>query len=55
VAFTAHFEWRGKSKHLLLDIVKLPKSHMGANLVEVFHNVLKEFKLEAKASTTNIT
>ena len=35
---------------MLLDLVKVPRSHSGVNLAEAFANILKDFGIEDKVS-----
>ena len=43
MAITIHFEQNGKPFAMLLDIDKVPKSHMGLNLVLACIKVLEDF------------
>jgi hypothetical protein len=48
VAITVHLEQGSKLLAMLLDIVKVPKSHTGLNLALVFVKVLEDFGIEDK-------
>lgn len=48
VAFTVHFEHKGKPISMLLDIVELTKSHSGENLADTSKKVLTDFGVENK-------
>ncbi|KAF8274192.1 hypothetical protein EI94DRAFT_1768777 [Lactarius quietus] len=48
IAITVHLKHEGKPLSTLLDIVEVPKSHSGRNLVITFAEVLQIFKIEAK-------
>jgi hypothetical protein len=50
VAISVHFMKDRVPYSLLLDIVKLAKSHSGLNLAKAFADVLKEFGIEDKVS-----
>ena len=50
VTFTVHFERDGDPISMLLDIVKVAKSHSGVNLAEAFAKVLEEFGIKDKVS-----
>jgi hypothetical protein len=53
VAITVHFEVQGVAKSMLLDIVEVACSHTGSNLATAFANVLREFGLHDKVSTSS--
>lgn len=48
VAITVHFEHKGVPISMLLDLVEVPRSHMGINLAEAFEQVLEEFGISDK-------
>ena len=48
MALTVHMERNGKPLSMLLDVVEVPKSHSGVNLVIVFTEVLQTFGIEKK-------
>jgi hypothetical protein len=48
VAITVHLEQNGSPLAMLLDIVKVPKSHTGFNLAVVFARVLEDFGISDK-------
>ena len=48
VALTVHLERNGKPLSILLDSVKVPKSHSGVNLAMAFANVLQAFGIKEK-------
>ena len=48
VTVTIHFEHMGKAMVMLLDIVKVSKSHSGVNLVNTFAKVLSDFGISNK-------
>ena len=48
VAITVHIEHDGKPLAFLLDIVEVPKSHTGVNLVISFTEVLKAYGIQDK-------
>lgn len=50
VAVTVHFEHDGVSICLLLDVVEVAMSHLGANLAAAFARILKEFGISNKVS-----
>ena len=50
VALTVHFERKGEAVALLLDIVKVAKSHSGVNLGKSFANVLRDFGISDKVT-----
>ena len=52
VAVTVHLEHKGVPILMLLDLVEVAKSHTGKNLAAAFENVLKEFGVEDKVSTS---
>ena len=52
VAFTVHLEDNGSPLAMLLDIVEVPKSHMGSNLALTFIKVLREFGISDKVRTS---
>jgi hypothetical protein len=52
VAVTVHLEHKGVPILMLLDLVEVAKSHTGENLAAAFENVLKEFGVEDKVSTS---
>ena len=43
-----HFEHEGNPMSILLDLVEVPKSHSGENLVAVFAEVLEAFGISNK-------
>jgi hypothetical protein len=51
VAFTVHLEDNREPLAMLLDIVEVPKSHTGSNLVLAFTKVLREFGIGDKVRT----
>ncbi|KIK32206.1 hypothetical protein CY34DRAFT_102054, partial [Suillus luteus UH-Slu-Lm8-n1] len=53
VAISVHLEHEGQPLAMILDIVEVSKSHTGANLVEAFTKVLKEFGISDKVSKKN--
>jgi hypothetical protein len=48
MAFTIHFEHEGTPISMLLDLVKVAKSHSGVNLAEAFAKVLEDFGIQDK-------
>jgi hypothetical protein len=50
VAVTVHFEKKGISIFMLLDIIEVAKSHSEANLTAAFANILHEFGISKKVS-----
>ena len=48
VAITVHLEHNGQPISLLLDIVEVPKSHIGINLVKAFAAILEAFGIKEK-------
>ena len=48
MALTVHMERNGKPLSTLLDVVEVPKSHSGVNLVIAFAEVLQTFGIEKK-------
>ena len=48
IAITVHFEHNGALMSMLLDLVKVTKSHSGVNLATVFANVLNDFGISDK-------
>ena len=48
VAFMTHFEHEGNPVSMLLDLVEVPKSHSGENLVVAFAGVLEAFGISDK-------
>ena len=48
VAVTVHFEQNGIPVCLLLDVVKVARSHTGVNLAEAFADILKDYEIEDK-------
>jgi hypothetical protein len=50
VAVTVHFENKGVPTCMLLDIVEVAKSHLGANLVVAFARIIDAFGISDKAS-----
>lgn len=50
VVFTVHIEHEGHSLSFLLNIVKVPESHMGEQLAKELQQVLEAFKIEEKVS-----
>jgi len=54
MAITVHFEHEGHAMAMLLDLVEVPRSHTGVNLVEAFHNVLQAFGIEDKVRNYSI-
>lgn len=49
-----HFECTGKPFTMLLDLIKVAKSHTSMNLGIAFVNVLKKFGIEDKVSVLKI-
>jgi hypothetical protein len=50
MAIMVHHELAGKPCMMLLDLVKVAKSHTGVNLGITFASVLKTFGIEDKVS-----
>jgi len=50
VAVTVHFEKDGVPVLMLLDIVKVARSHSGLNLAAAFAKILDDFGISDKAS-----
>jgi len=50
MAITVHFEHEGQPMAMLLDLVKVPRSHSSANLAEDFLDVLRAFGVEDKVN-----
>lgn len=48
VAISVHFEVNGVPVGMLLDIVKVPHSHMGINLTAAFAKILDDFGISDK-------
>ena len=48
VAFTVHFAHEGAPVLMLLDLVKVAKSHSGVNLAAAFAKVLEDFGISDK-------
>ena len=48
VVFTIHFEHEGTPISMLLNLVKVVKSHLGVNLAEAFVKVLEDFGIQDK-------
>jgi len=55
MAITAHFEYEGLPMAMLLDLVEVPRSHTGANLADVFLEVLQAFGVEDKVNIIQLT
>jgi len=53
VAITVHFEHAGTPMCLLLDVVEVARSHTGRNLAIAFADVLKDFGIADKVSSTH--
>src|SRR5436190_533781 len=53
VAITIHFEHDEKPICLLLDLVKVAKSHSGMNLASAFAKILADFGIAHKVSLLN--
>ncbi|PIL26839.1 hypothetical protein GSI_11103 [Ganoderma sinense ZZ0214-1] len=49
VAVMVHFKWQGKGMCLPLDVVEVPVSHMGEELVSAFADMLYKFGIQKKA------
>jgi len=54
VAITVHFEHEGLLVSLLLDIVEVARSHSGFNLAVAFADVLNDFGIADKVSSSYI-
>src|SRR5882757_4068599 len=50
VAVTVHFENKGVSVVMLLDIVEVARSHSGFNLAAAFAKILQDFRISDKVS-----
>ena len=50
VAFSVHFEHDSAPMRMVLDVVKLAKSHSGVNLTVIFADLLKSFGVKSKVS-----
>ena len=50
IAITVHFKNKGILIKMLLDLVEVARSHLGANLAEAFTKVLEEFGIKDKVS-----
>jgi hypothetical protein len=48
VALTIHLKHDGKPLSMLLDVVEVPRSHSGMNLVLAFADVLQTFRIKDK-------
>ena len=48
VAIKVHFENKGVPVSMLLDVVEVPCSHSGVNLVMAFTKILDDFRIKAK-------
>ena len=48
MAFMTHFEHEGNPMSMLLDLVEVPKSHLGENLAVAFAEVLEAFGISDK-------
>ena len=55
VAVTIHFEQDSIPILMLLDIVKVPRSHSGLNLAKAFANILEDFGISDKVSIVLLT
>lgn len=53
VAITVHFADKGVPISMLLDIIEVACSHSGLNLVAAFAEVLEEFGISHKVSSTS--
>ena len=51
MAITVHFEHQGVPISMLLDLVKVAKSHSGVNLAAAFAQVLEEFGISDKVQS----
>jgi hypothetical protein len=54
VAVTVHFKNNGVPICMLLDIMEVAKSHLGANLAAAFAHMLDEFGISDKVSTQTV-
>ncbi|KAI1783386.1 hypothetical protein LXA43DRAFT_903694 [Ganoderma leucocontextum] len=52
VAFTVHFEWKGETICLPLDVVEVACSHTGVQLADAFAEMLEDFGIERKVRRT---
>jgi hypothetical protein len=50
VVVTVHFEKKGDMVSMLLDLVKVAKSHSGLNLAATFAKILNDFGIGDKVS-----
>ena len=50
IAVMVHFKLKGKMIAMLLDIVKVAKSHSGTNLAAAFAKILEDFGISHKVS-----
>jgi len=50
VTIMVHFEHEGAPVFMLLDLIKVARSHPSVNLAEAFVNILDEFGIEDKLS-----
>jgi len=48
IAVIVHFEHKGVPVSMLLDLIKVVKSHSGVNLAAAFAQVLQEFSISDK-------
>ena len=48
VAVMVHFENKGVPVSMFLDVVEVPRSHSGINLVMAFTKILDDFRIKAK-------
>jgi hypothetical protein len=52
IVITVHLEQDGVPLSFVLDLVEVPRSHSGYNMVEEFARILKEFSIEHKVGTS---
>ena len=48
MAITVHLEYQGEPLSMLLDIVKVAKSHTGVNLAAAFAKILEDYGITDK-------
>ncbi|KAG5640069.1 hypothetical protein DXG03_001345, partial [Asterophora parasitica] len=48
IGLIAHFEVKGVPISIILDVVKVSKSHNGKNLAHAFADILKDYEIEHK-------
>ena len=53
ITITIHLEHKGKLSSVLLDLVEVPMSHTGKNLMKAFSEVLQTFGIQEKVRNFN--